>query len=483
MSTETIESVPVLDQAIEASKRTDPEETKQMLAAFTEQALEGTVTFNKTAANSLQHAIEAIDAKISEQLAEVLHHPDVQKAEGTWRGLHHFVKNSATGEDLKIKLLDITKLELRKDLEGAAAFDQSALWDKIYEEEYGTPGGEPYSLLIGDYYFENRPDDISTLREISGVAAGAFAPFISSAGPGILGLDDWSELSQPRDLGQMLSAAEFAPLRSLRESDDSRYVCLTMPRMLARAPYGNNTIPVEEFRFEEFPLQTEKWTGTVDHSNYSWMNAAYGFGVRITESFALYGWPTMVRGAEGGGKVTGLPCHIFLSDDGDLDLKCPTEVGITDRREAELSAAGLLPLCHYKNTDYSVFFGGQTIQEPKQYLDPAATSNAELSARIPYIMASSRIAHYLKVIARDKIGSMVEADEVDAFLNAWISQYTCGLGSPPPEIKAQFPLAEASVSVEPVPGKPGAYQAVAYLRPWLYLEELSTSIRIVAEIP
>ncbi len=483
MSTDTVADAPILDQAIEAAKRTEPEEAKQLLATFSEQALAGTVTFDKTVCNSLEHAIEAIDAKISEQLAEILHHEAVQQAEGTWRGLHHLVKNSATGEDLKIKVFDITKAELRKDLEGAAAFDQSTLWDKVYEEEYGSPGGEPYSLMIGDFYSENRPDDISTLRELSGVAAGAFAPFISSAGPGMLGLGSWDELSQPRDLGQMLSAAEFAAWRGLRDADDARFLCLTMPRVLARAPYGNNTIPVEEFRFEEFPLKTEQWTEAADHNDYTWMNAAYAMGTRITESFALYGWPTTIRGAEGGGKVEGLPTHIFLTDDGDLDLKCPTEVGITDRREAELSDAGLLPLCHYKNTDFAVFFGGQSVQKPKQFMDPAATANAELSARIPYIMASSRIAHYLKVIARDKIGSMLEADDVTAFLNTWISQYVCADGSPQPEIKAQFPLSAASISVEPVPGKPGAYQAVAYVKPWLYLEELTTSIRLVAEIP
>jgi type VI secretion system protein ImpC len=365
----------------------------------------------------------------------------------------------------------------------AVEFDQSQIFKKLYENEFGSPGGEPYGSLIGDYEFTNHPEDIELLSKMSNVAAAAFCPFVSAASPNMFGFGSWEELSKPRDLEKIFESVEYAKWRGFRDSEDSRFVTLVMPRVLARLPYGSNTKPIEEFGYEEAPTDANGKPRPLQHSQYAWMNASYVMGTKLTDAFAKYGWCTAIRGAEGGGKVEGLPGHVFVSDDGDPDLKCPTEIGITDRREAELSKVGFLPLCHYKNTDYAVFFGAQTTQKPKKYDKPEATANAAISARLPYIMATSRIAHYLKVMARDKIGSFMEASDCEAWLNRWIKNYVNANPNAGQEMKARFPLAEAKVQVKEIPGKPGSYHAVAWLRPWLQFEELTTSLRMVASIP
>jgi type VI secretion system protein ImpC len=357
------------------------------------------------------------------------------------------------------------------------------MFKKLYENEFGMPGGEPYGALIGDYEFTNHPEDIDLLSNMSNVAAAAFCPFISAADHKLMGLESWTELAKPRDLEKIFESVEYIRWRSYRDTEDSRFVTLTMPRVLSRLPYGANTKPIEEFAYEESPDDAQGRPQALPHDNYCWMNASYVMGARLTEAFAKYGWCTAIRGAEGGGKVEGLPAHIFTSDDGDPDLKCPTEIGITDRRENELSKLGFLPLCHYKNTDYAVFFGAQSTQKPKIYDRPEATANAAISARLPYMMATGRFAHYLKVMARDKIGSFMEASDVEAWLNRWILNYVSGNPDAGQEMKARYPLAAAKIKVEEVPGKPGAYNAVAWLRPWLQLEELTTSLRMVARIP
>jgi type VI secretion system protein ImpC len=471
-----------LDQAIAATKQTDPDRTTELLRTFTREALSGTVSYSRNLSQTISNAIQAIDEKLSTQLNAIMHHPDFQKLEGTWRGLNYLVMNSETGTGLKIRVLNCTKKELYKNLSKASEFDQSALFKKIYETEFGSPGGEPYGTLIGDYEFSNHPEDVELLSLMSSVSAASFAPFIAAADPKLFGFEDFTELSKPRDLEKIFDTIEYAKWRSFRDSEDSRFVTLTMPRTLARLPYGQNTKPVDEFAYEESPI-----VGGVDHgmkhSDYCWMNSAYVMGTRLTEAFAKYGWCTAIRGAEGGGKVEGLPSHTFVSDDGDVDQQCPTEIGITDRREAELSKLGFLPLCHYKGTDYAVFFGAQTTQKPKKYDRPEATANAAISARLPYIMASSRFAHYLKIMGRDKIGSFMEASDCEAWLNRWIINYVNGNPDAGQEMKAKYPLAEAKVEVKEIPGAPGSYNAVAWLRPWLQMEELTASLRMVARIP
>ncbi|MBV1881719.1 MAG: type VI secretion system contractile sheath large subunit [Pseudomonadales bacterium] len=477
------ESLSILDQAISVTKQTEPDATKDLLKNLTEQAMNGTLTWDRNLTQSITKAIDAIDEVISKQLATVMHDDKVQKLEGSWRGLNHLVMNSETGSGLKIRMLNASKKEVYKDLDKAVEFDQSQVFKKLYEYEFGTAGGEPYGALIGDFEFTNHPNDIDMLTNMSHVAAGAFCPFISAADSSLFGFEDYTELSKPRDLEKIFESQEYIKWRSFRDSEDSRFVNLVMPRVLSRLPYGEATKPVEEFNYEEFPLDASGMSKSVGHDDYCWMNAAYVMGTTLTASFSQNGWCTAIRGAEGGGKVEGLPSHLFMSDDGDSDQKCPTEIGITDRREAELSKLGFLPLCHYKNTDYSVFFGAQSTQKPKQYTDPDATANAAISARLPYIMATSRIAHYLKVMARDKIGSFMEAKNAEDWLNRWINGYTNSNPDASADMKAQFPLADAKIEVKETPGAPGSYSAIAYLRPWLQMEELTASLRMVANIP
>ncbi len=479
----TTEGVSFLDQVVSATKQTEPDRAQDLVKNLIEQALAGTVTFDKNLTRTIDKAIAAIDQKMSKQLNAIMHHEKFTKLEGSWRGLNHLVMNSETGTGLKIRVLNMTKRELNRDLTKAVEFDQSQLFKKIYENEFGTPGGEPYGALIGDYEWTNHPDDIESLRLVSNVAAASFAPFISAAGAGMFGFDDWTELTKPRDLAKIFDTAEYTKWRGFRDTEDARFVSLVMPRVLARVPYGAATKPVEEFCYEEAPFDATGAAQALNHKDYCWMNAAYAMGVRMTNSFSESGFCVAIRGAEGGGKVENLPTHIFQSDDGDMDGKCPTEVGITDRREFELSNLGFLPLCHYKNTDYAVFFGGQTVQKPKKYDRPDATANAAISARLPYIMATGRFAHFLKVMARDKIGSFMEANECERWLNRWITNYVSDNPDAGPDTKAKYPLREAKVEVKEIPGKPGSYNAVAYLRPWLQMEELTTSMRMVARIP
>ena len=480
----TTEGTPgLLDSILSNTKQTEPDRAQDLVKTLVEQALSGTMTFDKNLTRSFERAIAAIDRKMSTQLNAIMHDPKFLKLEGTWRGLHYLVQNTETGTGMKIRVMNASKRDLTRDLTRAVEFDQSQLFKKIYENEFGTPGGEPYGALIGDYEWNNHPDDIETLRLMSNIAAGAFAPFITAAGPGMFGFNDYTELSKPRDLSKIFETAEYMKWRSFRDSEDSRFVNLVMPRVISRLPYGSATKPIDEFDFEEAPSDEAGVARPMGHHDYCWSNAAYVMGARLTDAFAKYGFCTAIRGAEGGGKVENLPSHIFTSDDGDLDSKCPTEIGITDRREFELSNQGFLPLCHYKNTDYAVFFGAQSAQKPKKYDRPEATSNAAISARLPYMMATSRFAHYLKVMARDKIGSFMEASNVESWLNRWIQNYVNTNENAGQEMKARFPLREAKVEVKEIPGKPGSYNAVAYLRPWLQMEELTTSMRMVARVP
>jgi type VI secretion system protein ImpC len=470
------EGTSFLEEAIKATKQAERSEVEEMLRALTQEAMAGTVTFKKSITVTLNNAVAAIDAKVSKQLAAVMHHPDFQKLEGTWRGMHYLIMNTETSATLKIKCFNISKRDLFKDLDKAVEFDQSQIFKKMYENEFGSPGGEPYGTIIGDYEFTNHPEDVELLSKMSNVAAASFAPFITASAPGLFGFESWEELSKPRDLEKIFEAPAYAKWRSFRESDDSRFVAMVMPRVLARLPYGAATKPVEEFAYEEVGKKAT-------HGDYTWMNASYVYGVRLTDAFAKHGFCVAIRGAEGGGKVEGLPTHVFTSDDGDPDTKCPTEIGITDRREAELSKLGMLPVCHYKNTDYAVFFGGQTAQKPKKYDRPDATANAAISARLPYMMATGRFAHYLKVMGRDKVGSFMEASDVEVWLNRWIQNYVNADPKASQDLKAKFPLAEARVEVKEIPGAPGSYNAVAWLRPWLQMEELTASLRMVAKIP
>ncbi len=477
-------SFSLLDQITSAMpKAVERDEAQDMVKNLISAAMAGTLVWDKSVTKTIRQAIKQIDERMSRQLAQIMHNDQFQKLEGSWRGLHHLVMNSETSKQLKLRMLNISKRELFKDLDKAVEFDQSQIFKKLYEDEFGMPGGEPFGALIGDYEMTNHPEDIDMLEKISGVCAAAHCPFISAADPALFGFEDWTDLTKPRDIEKIFMGKKYTKWNSFRNTDDSRYVTLVMPRVLARLPYGASTKPIEEFGYEEVELDASGEAKKTSHRDYCWMNAAYVMGTNMTRASAETNWCTAIRGMENGGKVDGLPVHNFLSDDGDLDSKCPTEIGITDRREAELSKEGFLPLCHYKNTDYSVFFGAQTCQRPLKYDRPEATANAAISARLPYIMAASRIAHFLKCIARDKIGSFLERKDMEDFLKRWIANYVLEDPSPSPEMKARYPLAEARITVEEIPGAPGSYNAVAMLRPWLQLEELTTSLRMVAKLP
>lgn len=461
--------------------KSDEAKTAVQMAVQTlaQQALAQTQIISGDAIRSIQAMIAEIDAKLTDQVNEVIHHPDFQKLEGSWRGLHYLINNTETDEMLKIRVMNISKKDLGKTLKRfkGVAWDQSPLFKQIYEHEYGQLGGEPFGVLIGDYYFNQTPPDVELLGEISKIAASAHAPFIAAADPSLLQMDSWQELANPRDLTKIFGTPEYASWRSLRASEDSRYIGLAMPRFLARVPYGARTEPVDEFDFEED-------TGSADHTRYTWANSAYAMAVNINRSFKLYSWCSRIRGVESGGAVEGLPVHSFPTDDGGVDMKCPTEIAISDRREAELAKNGFMPLIHRKNSDFAAFIGAQSLQKPFEYEDPDATANAALAARLPYLFACNRFAHYLKCIVRDKIGTFKERSDMESWLNKWITQYVDGDPANSSEhTKAQKPLAAAEVKVQEVPGAPGYYTSQFFLRPHYQLEGLTVSLRLVSRLP
>jgi type VI secretion system protein ImpC len=475
-----MEELPLLDRIIVGGRmaRDDMQRdyARDLIGEFAGQVLDEAMTVSSDTVAMINARIARIDELLSAQLNEIMHAPEFQKLEATWRGLSYLVMNTETGTQLKLRVLHATQKELLADLEKAVEFDQSALFKMIYEEEYGTFGGHPYSLLIGDYELGRHPQDVALLEKMSNVAAAAHAPFIAAASPRLFDMDSFTELGVPRDLAKIFESAELIKWRSFRESEDARYVSLCLPHILMRLPYGPDTVPVEGFDFRED-------VSGKDHSKYLWGNAAWAMGLRITTAFAQHSWCAAIRGVEGGGMVQGLPAHTFRTDEGDVALKCPTEIAITDRREKELNDLGFIALCHCKGTDYAAFFGGATTQRFKAYNTDQANANARLSAQLPYVLAASRFAHFLKVIMRDKVGSFQSRSSVEQFLNKWIAQYVLLNDDAPQAAKAKFPLREARVDVTEVAGKPGCYNATVFLRPHFQLEELTASIRLVAELP
>jgi len=455
------------------------EAVETAVTTLAEYVLKGVPIVSDDAIKTIQSIIAELDRKLTEQVNTVLHHEEFQQVESAWRGLHYLVNNSETDEMLKIRVMNISKKELGKTLKKfkGTAWDQSPIFKKVYEAEYGMFGGEPFGCFVADYYFDHSPPDVELLGEMSKVCAASHVPFIAAAAPTVMQMDSWGELANPRDLTKIFQTPEYAAWKSLRESEDSRYIGLAMPRFLARYPYGAKTNPVEEFDFEED-------TAGADSGKYAWANSAYAMAVNINRSFKLYGWCSRIRGVESGGAVENLPVHTFPTDDGGVDMKCPTEIAISDRREAELAKNGFMPLLHRKNSDFAAFIGAQSLQKPAEYYDPDATANANLSARLPYLFACCRFAHYLKCIVRDKIGSFKERSDMERWLQSWIMNYV----DPNPAMssetdKAKKPLAAAEVVVEEVEGNPGYYTSKFYLRPHYQLEGLTVSLRLVSKLP
>jgi len=455
------------------------ESVEVAVRTLAEQALAGTSLISGDVLATIQSLIAALDQKLTDQINLIMHTEQFQAVESAWRGLHYMVNNTETDEMLKIRVMNVSKNDLAKSLKKfkGTAWDQSPVFKKMYEEEFGQFGGEPFGAIVADYYFDNSAPDVELLTSMAKIAAAAHAPLIAAAAPSVMLMESWSELANPRDLTKIFQTPEHAAWRSFRESEDSRYVGLAMPRFLARQPYGAKTDPVEAFDFEED-------TSAPGSRNYTWANAAYAMAVNINRSFKEYGWCSRIRGIESGGAVEGLPVHSFPTDDGGVAMQCPTEIAISDRREAELAANGFMPLVHKKNTDFAAFIGAQSMHKPAEYDDPDATANANLAARLPYLFATCRFAHYLKCIVRDKVGSFKERADMQRWLSSWITRYVDGDPINSSEAtKAKKPLAAAEVVIEEVEGNPGYYSSKFYLRPHYQLEGLTVSLRLVSKLP
>lgn len=471
----------LLDQIVENSKvaksTVEHERAKDLIAELVNQVMQGTVVMSANLTATLDARVAELDQLISAQVSAIMHAPEFQRLESSWTGLNYLIRNTSSSANLKIKMLNATKKELVKDFQSALDFDQSVMFKKVYEEEFGTFGGAPFGTLLGDFEISRQPEDMYFIDQMSHIAAAAHAPFVTAASPELFGLDSYADLGKPRDLSKVFDTVEYAKWKSFRESEDARYVGLTLPRFLGRLPFNpKDGVTVEGFNF------VEDVDGT-DHGKYLWCNATYAFGAKLTKAFEDFGWCAAIRGVEGGGLVEDLPTHTFKTDEGEVALKCPAEIAITDRREKELSDLGFISLVHCKNTDYAAFFGAQSTQKSKKYNTDSANANAVLSAQLQYVFTVSRIAHYMKAMMRDKIGSFAAASNVEDFLNRWLMQYVLLDDNASQEAKAQFPLREASVQVAEVPGRPGVYRAVSFLRPHFQLDELSVSLRLVAELP
>ena len=434
---------------------------------------------NSDARRTLESIIGELDLQIATQINQILHHPEFQQMESTWRGLRYLVRATETGPELKIKVLDVSKRELVRTLRKfrGTAWDQSPLFRRIYEEEFGQFGGEPFGVLIGDYSFDHRPEDVQLLSDIAMIAAAAHAPFIAAAAPALMQMESWAELANPRDLTRIFQTPEYIAWRTLRESEDARYLGLCLPRMLGRLPYGAQTEPTDGFDFEE---EVEG----PDGRNYLWTNPAWAMAANIARAFNLYGWCVRIRGIDGGGEVDDLPMLSFPTADGDVDRKCAAEIAISERREAELARNGLIPLVHRKGLDAPVFVGAPSLQKPQEYAEDSATANARLSARLPYLFACCRFAHYLKCMVRDKIGSSMNRTQLQVWMNNWLRQYVDGSPEYSDEAqKASHPLVEAELTVDENPDQPGMYAARFFLRPHYQLEGMTAALRLVSRLP
>ena len=472
----------VLKQSFKPRSERAATEVENAVTTLVEQALADTTLVKEDVLDTIEEMIARLDEKLTKQVNAIRHAPEFQQLESAWRGLHYLVYNSETDAGLKIRVMNVSKRELYQTLRlfPGARWDQSPIFKRVYEHEFGQLGGEPYGCLIGDYYFSQLPTDVQLLRDIAKVANAAHAPFFAAADPTVLGMDSWTELSNPRDLGKIFDTPDYAAWKSLRESEDARYLGLCLPRVLARLPYGAKSEPVEEFAFEE---ETDGHSG----EKYAWMNAAYAMAANINRAYKEFGWTTRIRGVQSGGEVINLPTHTVPTDDGGVDLKCPTEIAISDRREAELAKSGLIPLVHRKNTDKAAFIGAQSLYKPKAYFGKdgvEATASDNLSARLPYMFAVSRFAHYLKCMVRDKVGSTKEKDQLKSWLQSWIYQYVDGdPANSTEQTKARKPLAEARVDVMENEENPGYYSARFYLRPHYQLEGMDIGLSLVSRLP
>ncbi|PZO68123.1 MAG: type VI secretion system contractile sheath large subunit [Paracoccus denitrificans] len=470
----------ILRQTIKPRSDVAAREVDNAVVALVNEALQDQTLIAEDVIDTIDAMLAKMDQQLTDQLNAIMHHDEFQKLEASWRGLAYTINNSETDATLRVKVLNASKSELQQMFRRypGAKWDKSPLHQKIYEQEFGTLGGRPFGTLIGDYYFSHSTADVAMLREMGKIAAAAHAPFISSAAPELLGMDSWTELGTPPDISEIFDTPEYAAWNSLRDSENSRYLALTMPRVLSREPYGQNSNSVvEEFNYEE---ETDGHAG----EKYAWMNAAHAMAANINRAHKEHGWTVQIRGVQSGGEVMSLPTHTFDTGDGKKDLKCPTEVSITDRREGELSKAGLIGLIHRKHTDKAAFIGAQTLYRPKKYVSELATASDNMSSRLPYIFAVSRFSHYLKCMVRDKIGQSPDRLQLQTQLQTWVNKYVSGNPETASEKeKAKKPLAGAKVEVIEDEENPGYYVGKFFLKPHFQLEGMDIGMSLVSKLP
>jgi len=435
--------------------------------------------------DAINRSIANIDHMINDQLNVIIHQPQFQKLEASWRGLWYLAEKADGTKNIKIKILSITWAEVARDMSRALEFDQSQLFQKVYSDEYGTPGGEPYGVLIGDYEISHKlsarhkQDDMATLNGVAQVAAAAFAPFIAAASPELFGLDDFSVLGHPLNLDNIFSQQEYIKWNSLRSRSDSQFIGLTMPHILMRQPYRKTPGSYKGIFFHE-------QVSSRGRENYCWGNAAYAFAAIMIREFASVGWFGHIRGVprnqEGGGLLTDLYCDTFETDADDIAIKPITDVIITDIKERELSDLGLIPLCQCYDTPFAAFYGNQSVRKPARQSNQTAEINARLSGMLQHVLCGARVAHYIKVMIRDKVGSFTTAEDCEDFLRDWLFEYTTGQEDLAWEEQARYPLREAAVKVREHPEKPGSYLCVIHLRPHYQLDNMTSELELVTEL-
>ena len=482
--TEEQGSSSLLSNVLKQTKENSRDQVKSAVKTIVDEVMKDANVLDKNTIRTLNKMIEQIDAKLTRQLRKVMHHEKFSKLEGTWRGLKYLVFNTETAVDLQIKMIGCTKSELAKDLDSASEFDQSETFKKIYRDEFGMAGGKPYGAIVGDYQIENNADDMDMLSKMSAIAAAAFCPFLTSPAPSMFQFDSWTALPDPRDLALTFQGPKYVKWNAFRDSEDSRFVAMAFPRVLARDVYGNGGKKVDEFNYQEAELTADGTPTEQSHQDFCWMNAAYTLATRLTAAYAQTGFCTRILSkGNGGGKVEDLPVFAFRDADGSIDMKCPAEINIDDRRAYEIGKLGFMPLIHWKGENVAAFMTGDTTQRPKVYDRPQATENASASAWLPYILATGRLTHYVKSMGRDMLGTFQEAEDIEASLNRFIKNYVCLQANPSQEEKARLPLSDARVEVKAVPGKAGAFNARVWMRPWTMMRELTASMSVVTSIP
>ncbi|QJC80054.1 type VI secretion system contractile sheath large subunit [Pseudomonas umsongensis] len=472
---ETLSSIEVFQNTEALSEVSADERVTAAVSVFLKLLGQSSQKFERLDKVLLDEHIAALDAQISRQLDAVMHHPDFQRVESTWRGVKSLVDQTDFRQNVRIELLDISKEHLVQDFDDAPEIAQSGLYMHTYTQEYDTPGGEPIAAAISNYEFDCRPQDIALLRNISKVAAAAHMPFIGTVGPAFFGKRSMEEVAAIKDIGNYFDRAEYLKWKAFRDSDDARYIGLVMPRVLGRLPYGPDTVPVRSFNY------VESVKGP-DHDKYLWTSASFAFAANMVKSFIANGWCVQIRGPQSGGAVTELPIHLYDLGTGN-QVKIPSEVMIPETREFEFADLGFIPLSYYKNRDYACFFSANSTQKAALYDTADATANSRINSRLPYIFLLSRIAHYLKLIQRENIGTTKDRRLLELELNKWIGGLVTEMTDPGDDLQASHPLRDAKVTVEDIEDNPGFFRVKLYAVPHFQVEGMDVNLSLVSQMP